>query len=68
MNWCRRWWENHSLTAIMTVGGVGLLFLAFRFEPGPWFDLWLGLGQGMLTAALLFWLSRWFRETTRPED
>ena len=63
-----RLWRDHSLTIVMVAIGCALSVLAFAFDEGRWFDLWLGLGQGTLTAALLFFLSQFFRETTKPED
>ena len=63
-----KFWRDHSLTIVMLVTGCGLILFAFTFETGQWFDLWLGLGQGVLTAALLFFLSQFFRERTKPED
>ena len=63
-----KFWRDHSLTIVMTSTGCGMILFSFTFEAGKWFDLWLGLGQGMLTASLLFFLSQFFRETTKPED
>lgn len=63
-----KFWNEHSLSVVMVSLGIGLIVFAFIFEEGKIFDLWLGLGQGVLTAALLFVLSRWFRETAKPED
>lgn len=60
-------WRDHSLTIVMVAIGLALTAAAFPFD-GKWFDLWLGFGQGTLTASLLFVLSRWFRETAKPED
>jgi uncharacterized membrane protein YjjP (DUF1212 family) len=61
-------WRNHSLTIIMTAIGIALTAFAFLFQEGKWFDLWLGLGQGTLTTSAVFFLSRFFRETAKPED
>jgi uncharacterized protein (DUF983 family) len=67
-----RFWRDHSLTIVLSV--VGLLFVGvalaveWPLDRGRWFDVWLGLGQGALTAALLFAFSGWFRERNRPED
>ena len=63
-----RLWRDHSLTIVMVTIGCAMSLFAFWFDEGKWFDLWLGLGQGTLTAALLFFLSAWFRETAKPED
>ena len=63
-----KFWRDHSLTIVMTVAGCGMSLFAFAFEEGKWFDLWLGLGQGTLTAALLYFLSQFFREKSKPED
>ena len=63
-----RLWRDHSLTIVMVVIGCAFTWFAFSFDEGKWFDLWLGLGQGTLTAALLFFLSQWFREKAKPED
>lgn len=63
-----KWWHDHSLTIVMTVIGIVLTATAFLFEEGKVFDLILGLGQGTLTAALLFILQPFFRETSKPED
>jgi hypothetical protein len=61
-------WRDHSLTIVMVTIGCAMTVIAFALDEGKWFDLWLGLGQGTLTAALLFFLSQWFRETAKPED
>ena len=61
-------WREHSLTVVMVSVGVILIGVAFIFEAGRVFDLFLGLGQGVLTASLVFFLSQWFREVARPED
>ena len=61
-------WRDHSLTIVMAGIGSALIVLAFVVEHGRLFDLLLGLGQGVLTAALLFFLSQFFREKTKPED
>jgi hypothetical protein len=61
-------WRDHSLTIVMAAIGIILTAYAFAFEEGKWFDLWLGLGQGTLTTAALFFLSRHFREVAKPED
>lgn len=63
-----RFWRDHSLTIVMGTLGVTLTALAFTFEEGRWFDLVLGLGQGTLVTAALFFLSQYFREKTKPED
>lgn len=60
-------WRNHSLTIVLTVIGAATLAFAWFFED-KWWDLFSGLGQGTLTGALVFWLSRYFRETAKPED
>jgi hypothetical protein len=61
-------WRDHSLTIMMVAIGCAFTALAFTFDEGKWFDLWLGLGQGTLTTAALFFLSQWFREKAKPED
>ena len=61
-------WRDHSLTIIMVTLGVVLISSAFIFEAGRTFDLLLGLGQGVLTASLVFFLSQFFREKAKPED
>jgi uncharacterized membrane protein YgaE (UPF0421/DUF939 family) len=63
-----RWWRDHSLTIVMIVIGISLIVISFFVEDDRFFDLFMGLGQGTLTAALLFFLSQWFRETAKPED
>lgn len=63
-----RLWRDHSLTIVMVAIGCALSGLAFMIEADRWFDLWLGLGQGTLTAALMFFLSQYFREVAKPED
>lgn len=65
---CRRIWRDHSLSIVSTVIGTGLIVWAFRFDEGQVFDLLLGLGQGVLTAALVFILSGPLRERNRPEE
>ncbi len=52
----------------MGTAGAALTAGAFFFEEGRTFDLVLGLGQGTLTTAALFFLSQYFRETSKPED
>jgi hypothetical protein len=61
------WWHDHSLTVVLAAIGISLLAIAFAFED-KWWDVVSGLGQGTLTGALVFWLSRYFRETAKPED
>lgn len=63
-----KFWRDHSLTIVMATAGCGLIVLAFVIEDDRLFDLWIGLGQGVLTAALLFFLSQFFREKAKPED
>ena len=63
-----RFWRDHSLTIVMGSLGLALTAGAFLFEEGRAFDLVLGLGQGTLTTAAVFFLSQYFRETTKPED
>jgi hypothetical protein len=61
-------WRDHSLTIVMAAIGAALTAGAFAFEEGKAFDLVLGLGQGTLTTAALFFLSQYFREKAKPED
>ena len=61
-------WRDHSLTIVMAALGLALTAIAFAFEEGKVFDLILGLGQGTLTTAALFFLSQYFREKAKPED
>ena len=63
----RRWWERHSLTAMLTAMGIALIAVAFLFDDKMW-DVVSGLGLGTLTSALVFFLSRHFREVAKPED
>jgi hypothetical protein len=63
-----RFWRDHSLTIVMATAGAVLTAGAFLIEEGRAFDLVLGLGQGTLTTAALFFLSQWFREKAKPED
>ena len=63
----REVWRDHSLTIVLATMGVALSAIAFFFDD-KLFDLILGLGQGVLTSALLFLLSRYFREKAKPED
>lgn len=63
----RRWWSHHSLSAILAAIGIALISVAFLFEDKLW-DVISGLGLGTLTGALVFVLSRYFRETAKPED
>ena len=60
-------WRDHSLTIVLGAIGIGLLAIAFAFDE-KWWDVISGLGQGTLTGALVFWLSRFFREVSKPED
>jgi uncharacterized membrane protein YjjP (DUF1212 family) len=61
------WWRDHSLTIVMAAIGVSLIAIGFLFED-KWWDVVSGLGQGTLTGGLVFYLSRFFRETAKPED
>jgi len=60
-------WRDHSLTIVLALTGAGTLAFASLFEDRLW-DLFSGLGQGILTTGLVFWSSRYFRETAKPED
>lgn len=62
-----RFWARHSLTAVLGVLGCALIAFGWLFDDKLW-DFFSGLGQGTLTGALVFWLSRYFRETAKPED
>lgn len=64
----KKWWRNHSLTIVLTLTGVALIIVAFTHDEGKLFDLWLTLGGGSLTVALMNLLSLFFRETAKPED
>jgi hypothetical protein len=61
------WWRDHSLTVVLAGIGVSLIAFGFLFED-KWWDVVSGLGQGTLTGGLVFYLSRFFRETAKPED
>ena len=61
------WWRDHSLTIVLAGIGVSLIAAGFLFED-KWWDVVSGLGQGTLTGGLVFYLSRFFRETAKPED
>ena len=63
-----QWWQDHSLTIVMAAIGVGVTAFAFVFDDGRAFDLFLGLGLGTLTVGLFYFLSQFFKETTKPED
>jgi uncharacterized membrane protein YjjP (DUF1212 family) len=67
MPWTARFWENHSLTVVLAAIGALTIAFAWLFED-KWWDFFSGLGQGTLTGALVFYLSRFFRETAKPED
>jgi hypothetical protein len=60
-------WRDHSLTIVLAVAGVTMIAIAFLFED-KWWDVISGLGQGILTGGLVFFLSRFFREVSKPED
>ena len=62
------WWRDHSLTLVLGVLGAIMLGVAFTYPEGRQFDLWLGLGCGVLTVALFYFLSQFFREKAKPED
>jgi hypothetical protein len=64
----KKFWQDHSLTIILAAIGLALLAIAIPFREGTWFDTILGLGHGALTAALLYFLSAYFREKNKPED
>jgi len=61
-------WTDHSLTIVMTIVGSILIWIAFLYDEGQVFDLWLGLGCGVLTVALFYFLSQFLREKAKPED
>ena len=61
-------WRDHSLTIVLGTLGIACTALAFLFEEGKLFDLVLGIGQSILTTGAVFFLSQYFRETTKPED
>jgi len=65
-----RWWRDHSLTLVLGALGAIMLGVAFTFESheARLFDLWLSLGSGVLTVALFYFLSQFFREKAKPED
>lgn len=60
-------WRNHSLTIVLLLIGTATIAIAWLFED-KWWDMLSGLGQGILTGGLVFYLSRYFRETAKPED
>jgi len=59
-------WRDHSLTIVLAAVGVTMIAIGFLFED-KWWDVISGLGQGTLTGGLVFYLSRYFRETAKPE-
>jgi hypothetical protein len=61
-------WRDHSLTIILTAVGAILTGIAFMYEEGKLFDLWLSLGAGTLTVALFYFLAQFLREKAKPED
>ena len=60
-------WRDHSLTIVLVAIGVTTIAIGFLFDE-KWWDVISGLGQGTLTGGLVFYLSRYFRETAKPED
>jgi len=60
-------WRDHSLTIVLAMIGVTTIAIGFLFDE-KWWDVISGLGQGTLTGGLVFFLSRYFRETAKPED
>ena len=60
-------WRDHSLTIVLMLIGSGLIAVGFLFDD-KWWDVVSGLGLGTLTGGLVFVLSRYFRETAKPED
>lgn len=63
-----RLWRDHSLTIVMGALGTTVTAGAFLLDEGRMFDLVLGIGQSILTTGAVFFLSQYFRETTKPED
>lgn len=63
----KEWWNDHSLTIVLMLIGTTVIAVSFLFD-GKWWDVGSGLGQGTLTGGLVFYLSRYFRETAKPED
>ena len=63
-------WRDHSLTIVLGILGTIGILVAFTYEQAEarMFDLWLGLGCGVLTVALFYFLSQFFREKAKPED
>jgi lipopolysaccharide export LptBFGC system permease protein LptF len=55
-----KFWRDHSLTVVLGILGTIGILVAFTFESheSRQFDLWLGLGCGVLTVALFYFLSQ----------
>jgi hypothetical protein len=64
-------WRDHSLTIVLTALGIVLTLVSLLFvwplDPDRWFDIFAGLGSGVLTVALFNWLSGPLRERNKPE-
>jgi hypothetical protein len=65
-----KFWRDHSLTIVLGILGTIGILVAFTYESSEarMFDLWLSLGSGVLTVALFYFLSQFFREKAKPED
>ena len=61
-------WRDHSLTIVLWSFGLVCTATAFCFDEGKVFDLFLGLGLGVITVALFNTLSGPLRERNKPEE
>jgi hypothetical protein len=63
-----RFWTDHSLSIVLGVLGAVSSGTAFLADPGTrWWDLFLGLGQGLLTVTAFNVLAGRFREVNKPD-
>jgi len=68
----KRLWLRHSLTFYSFALGVGLFAWGISYvwplDEERLFDIFSGLGVGLLTVALFYTLAGVSRETNKPED
>jgi hypothetical protein len=72
MIWCRAFWRDHSLTIVswaitLSFYGFGRLYAKDRWDHQD-YDFVMNLGHATFSIAILYTLSWFAREKTKPED
>lgn len=62
-----RFYRRHSLSLVLTLGGLLICVAALWLPEGKWFDLVSQTGGGMSVAGLVNFMAGPLRETNRPE-